>query len=101
MSSNEDHFLAPPPKLSAPGYHIASFRPCPECGRRLSTTGKGKFLCMKCGFHDEQAEQVAKIKAAGLGYSGRTPTNNSFLFRGKFGDITDGERTPGTAEEDA
>ena len=82
MSRNEDHYLAAP-KVSYPEYHIASFRPCPVCRRRLSTTGKGKFKCMGCGFEDEQVEKVAEIRAAGLAYSGRQKTTNNHFFMKK------------------
>jgi ribosomal protein S27AE len=79
MSRESEHFLAAP-KIAYAEYSIASFRPCPECGQRLSTNGNGRFLCQRCLYQDEQIEEVAKIKATGLAYASKGPNTNNRLF---------------------
>ena len=79
MSRNTDYLVMAPLSWYTE-YHIASLRPCPECRTRMSTTGKGKFLCIRCGFQDEQTEKVERIRAAGLAYASRGPNTNNRLF---------------------
>jgi len=45
---------------------FASLRPCPDCGAKLRTHGRGSFFC-SCGFQDEQ--HVEQYIAAGLDYA--------------------------------
>ena len=33
---------------------FTSLRRCPECGYPMRTNGKGRFLCLRCEYRDEQ-----------------------------------------------